>query len=130
MNFVTLEDKNHFEFLRKEIEKLNFSFEIMNNHPDEFYILIKIANEEEFLKIAPLISYLALVQSLSLLSTSKSIFHIEEDVPKFWTNSKNKVVGTMLEESTFFSFENAGSVVSVGTNCSVVANHLKEIDTE
>ncbi len=102
----------------------------MNNHPDEFYILIKIANEEEFLKIAPLISYLALVQSLSLLSTSKSIFHIEEDVPKFWTNSKNKVVGTMLEESTFFSFENAGSVVSVGTNCSVVANHLKEIDTE
>ena len=130
LNFVTLENENHFEFLKKEIEKLNFGFEIINNHPEEFYILIKIANEEEFLKIIPLISYLALVQSLSLLSTSKSIFHIEEGAPKFGASSKNKVVGTMKEESTFISFENAGLVVLVGTNCSVVETHLKEIDNE
>ncbi|PIC56721.1 hypothetical protein CSV80_13690 [Sporosarcina sp. P12(2017)] len=130
LNFVTLENENHFEFLKKEIEKLNFSFEIINNHPEEFYILIKIANEEEFLKFCPLINYLALVQSLCLLSTSESNFHIEEGVPKFWSSSNNKVVGTMTEESTFISFENAGLVVLVGTNCSVVATHLKEVDNE
>lgn len=77
LNFVTLKNEDNIGFFKKDIEKLNFSFEIINNHPEEFYILIKIANEEEFLKIIPLINYLALVQSLNLLSTSKSIFHIE-----------------------------------------------------
>lgn len=128
LNFVTLEIENHFEYLKQEIEKLNFSFEIINNHPEEFYILIKIANEQEFLNIMPLINYLALIESLCLLSTSNSNFHIEEGVPKFWASSNNKVVGTMKEESTFISFKNAGLVVLVGTNCSVVANYLIEID--
>jgi hypothetical protein len=128
LNFVTLQNEDNFEFFKEDIEKLNFSFEIINNHPEEFYILIKIENEEEFLKIIPLINYLALVQSLNLLSTSKSIFHIEEGVPKFWASSNYEVVGTMKEESTFISFENAGLVVLVGTNCSVVETHLKEID--
>lgn len=128
LNFVTLESVHTFEFIKEEIGKLNFSFEIINKHPEEFYILIKIVNEEEFLKIIPLISYLALIESLCLLSTSKSIFHIEEGTPKFWAESKNKVVGTMTEESTFISFGNAGLVVLVGTNCSKVETHLKEID--
>lgn len=128
LNLVTLENENHFEFLKKEIEKLNFSFEIINNDPEEFYILIKIVNEEEFLKIIPLINYLALVQSLCLLSTSKSNFHIEEGIPKFWASSNNKLVGTMKENSTFISFETAGLVVLVGTNSSVVVAHLEEID--
>ncbi|KAA0964905.1 hypothetical protein FQ087_00815 [Sporosarcina sp. ANT_H38] len=128
LNLVTILNDSPSEFSKEYIGNLKFTYEIINNHPEDYYISIKIQNEEEFLRIVPFINWLASIESLNILSTSKSEFYIEEGVPKFWSNSENKVVSTMKAESTFISFVNAGLVVLVGTNCSVLATNLNEID--